>query len=271
MTSSISLAPIGDLDGKPAFEGTGTVAGNAGTVVNIYWMPAPDNLWVLAFDGQPYFFTTCNTDDPPGTANPYCSWVAVDGEACTGGASLSIAGAVVLPISLSNFTANKNGRAVLLKWNTSSESNNKGFEIQKSADALNWTNIGFVKGHAFSTALINYVFTDAAPYSGKNQYRLIQVDMDGKKTYSSVVNVDFKTKSFYTISNNPGRGIYNINMPAGTERLDLKVLDVNGKVLYKKTTSMGNQLLDISNFSPGMYWLQLIKDGSLFTEKIIKL
>lgn len=271
MSGTITLNPIPDIDGKPAYEGLGTVDGNANVQVNIFWMPAPDNLWVLAFDGQPYFQNSCTTIIPPGSANPSCTWEPVTGQTCTGGTALTITGSVTLPVSLTNFTATKNGREVLLQWKTSSENNNKGFEVQKSNDGINWTNIGFVNGHGYSTVENDYRFADANAFTGRNMYRLQQVDMDGKTTFSAVVSVDFQGKSFYTIAGNPGNGIYKINMVSGTEKVHLKVMDMEGKVIYRKTTASGNQVLDISNFSSGMYWLQLQKGYSFFTEKIIKL
>ena len=66
ITGTITLNSIGDIDGKPAYENTGTVEGIAGVQVDVYWL-TPDNLWVLAFDGQPYFQNSCTSALPPST------------------------------------------------------------------------------------------------------------------------------------------------------------------------------------------------------------
>ncbi len=270
ISGPVALTQIADQNGKPAFEATGTVLGIANTVIDILWLPAPDNLWVLAFDGQPYFSNSCATDTPPGTDNTSCTWIPVEGMGCTGSVALSITGDVTLPVSLIDFAVYKNGNEAILKWKTLLEINNKGFEIQKSNDGINWVNVGFVNGHGNSAAPINYQFTDENPYKGRNEYRLRQVDLDGNQTFSPIENINFQDNSYYTIYNNPGRGIYEIAMPVGPQKLDMAVLDMSGKAIYRKTTNAGNQTLDISNAAAGIYWLRMKSGSKLFIEKLIK-
>jgi hypothetical protein len=271
MSGGITLTFFQNIDGKPAYTGIGTVDGNAGVQVSIYWMPAPDNLWVLDFDGQPYFQNSCNTATVPGTAFTACPWSVVSGTTCTGGAALSITGAVLLPVTMLDFTATKKLKEVLLNWKTSQEINNNGFTVQKSNDGIHWLDIGFVKGNGTTSSISTYQFTDAAPFSGINLYRLKQEDIDGKITYSSTQKVDFTLNSFFTISDNPGKGIYKINMAPGIEKLEILVTDASGKTIVRKTAVAGNHILDISNNASGIYWLQIKKANYQVTQKIIKL
>ena len=266
----VTLIKIADENGKPAFEATGTVLATPNIVIDILWLPAPDNLWVLSFDGQPYFSNSCVTDNPPGTANTSCTWIPVPDMGCTGGTALSITGTVVLPVSLLDFAVHKNGNEAILNWKTSLEISNKGFDIQKSNDGINWINIGFVNGHGNSATEINYQFTDTDPHKGLNEYRLRQVDLDGNQIFSTIVTINFQDNSYYKISNNPGNGIYEITMFAGNEKLEMIVLDISGKTIYRKTTKIGNQRLDISNAPAGIYWLRMKKGSTLFIEKLIK-
>lgn len=270
ISGPVVLNKIADANGKVAFEGTGTALATPATVIDILWLPAPDNLWALSFDGQPYFSNACVIDNPPGTANTSCPWIPVAGMSCTGGTALSITGDVVLPVSLIDFAVYKNENQAILKWETLLEINNKGFEIQKSNDGINWVNIGFVNGHGNSSVEINYQFTDANPYAGNNEYRLCQIDLDGNQTFSSIENINFQSNSYYTISNNPGRGIYRISMLAEAEKLEMTVFDISGKMIYRKITNAGNQTLDISNAAAGVYWLRMKKGNNLFIEKLIK-
>lgn len=270
ISGPVVLNKIADANGKVAFEGTGTALATPATVIDILWLPAPDNLWALSFDGQPYFSNACVIDNPPGTANTSCPWIPVAGMSCTGGTALSITGDVVLPVSLIDFAVYKNGNQAILKWKTLLEINNKGFEIQKSNDGINWVNIGFVNGHGNSSVELNYQFTDANPYAGNNEYRLCQVDLDGNQTFSSIENINFQSNSYYTISNNPGRGVYQISMLAEAEKLEMTVFDISGKMIYRKITNIGNQTLDISNSAAGVYWLRMKKGNNLFIEKLIK-
>jgi len=270
ITGSIVLAAIGDIDGKPAYEGTGTVDGNPGVQVDIYWMPAPDNLWVLAFSGQPYFQNSCNTPMPPATGGS-CTWTAVTGQTCTGTNPLNVAGSGTLSVKLTGFTARKKDKEVVLSWQTTSEINNKGFEIQRSADGINWTKIGFVNGHINSSVEKSYQFNDANPLAGRNLYRLRQVDLDNKASYSIIVSVNILQSGFF-ISNNPGNGLYKLHIETTTERVNFSVIDPGGrKIMSKIGNGAGDQTIDIRKFPSGIYLLQVQNGAGLFTEKLIKL
>ncbi len=271
MSGNITLTYVTDIDGKPAYLGTGTVAGNPNTEVTIFWIGAPDNIWVLAFDGQPYFSNPCNTPIPPGTAPTICAWVPVPGQDCLGATPLSISGAVVLPVGFTNFRATAGTNSVQLNWTTSQETNNRGFSVQRSADGLVWTDIGFVAGAGNSNTASNYQYTDRAPATGINFYRLRQQDYDGQTSVSVVVTATISSSTFFTLSDNPGRGLYQLKMPATAERLQLLVTDATGRVLYQAQTTAGNQVIDISRQAPGVYWLLIKKGNSETGLKLIKL
>ena len=100
-----------EVDGKPAYEGTGTVDGNENVAISIFWME-DEHVWVLAFDGQPYYFSACDQPAPPGTSFPACTWEVVDGTSCTGGAALVINGSGTLPVRLISFTATPGGAGI---------------------------------------------------------------------------------------------------------------------------------------------------------------
>ncbi len=270
MTGSIVLSPIQDVNGKMAFGGMGTVGGFAGVQVNVYWMPAPDNLWVLAYDGQPYFQNACNTSSPSSTGNISCPWSAVSGQTCTGASPLDIAVAGVLPVTIMNFTARINNKQVVLNWKTASENNNKGFEIERSQDGVNWNGIGFVGGNINSSVERSYQFSDVNPLSDKAVYRLRQVDQDGKFSYSIIASVHYLKSGFYSIAGNAGNNIYQLNIEATTEKVRLSLFDAGGKKLVFKPAATGVQYIDISKFPSGIYLLQIRKGTETFTEKLIK-
>ena len=90
-----------------------------------------------------------------------------------------------LPVELASFTADILGSRVELKWNTSTENNNYGFEVQKNGGNY-WTTLGFVVGAGTSNAPQSYSYTDIATTS-KAVYRLKQIDSDGKFCYSKEV------------------------------------------------------------------------------------
>ncbi len=272
ITGTITLNSIGDIDGKPAYENTGTVDGIPGVTVDVYWL-TPDNLWVVQFDGQPYFQNSCSSALPPSTPDASCPWTAVMGQTCTGGTSLDVTGSGTLAVKITGFTARKSDKEVVLNWQTATEINNKGFQIQRSTDGVHWNTIGFVNGNINSSIQQNYQFNDATPLPGQNFYRLAQVDIDNNTTYSPVVSVKFLLAGFYFITNNPSHGLFKINFDvAGNEKVSFNVIDVNGRKLSSKIVSgSGAQTVDITNYSSGIYLLQIQKGKSLFTEKLIKL
>ncbi|GBD93812.1 hypothetical protein BMS3Abin05_01407 [bacterium BMS3Abin05] len=108
-----------------------------------------------------------------------------------------------MPVELSAFY----WRDGYLFWKTASETNNYGFEIYRSEDE-NWKSaarIGFVKGSGNSVEAHFYRFRDpqAGFLSGRNYYRLKQIDLDGTSHWGEkTVLVSFDEKNSLRISSN---------------------------------------------------------------------
>ncbi len=96
----------------------------------------------------------------------------------------------VVPVELVSFKGSVENGIVMLQWETASESNNKGFDIEKSFDNLTFTSIGFVPGFGTSSEKHSYTFTDAGALGAKLFYRLRQTDYDGSFEYSDVIAVE---------------------------------------------------------------------------------
>lgn len=267
ITGTSTLNKVADENGKVAYEGTGTVAGLTNVAISIFWLGEPDNLWVLAYDGQPYYSSDCDRSTPPSTTNANCTWTAVE-TACSNPAPLVISGTGTLPIQLSSFTATKVGSQVQLAWSTSSETNNKGFDVQRSHDGSTWTSLGFVNGAGQSTQNRTYRFDDAAPRHGRNYYRLLQLDFDNRSSASTVAMVDVSAGGFYSLQPS-GNGRYRLQIES-VEPVLLHVADLNGKRLFTKTAAQGLHQIDLSAYAQGIYLLQLYKNNVVTTEKLIK-
>ncbi len=98
-----------------------------------------------------------------------------------------------VPVELTSFTAESNSDAVVLRWNTATEKNNKGFEVQKSVvrnQISEWKEIGFVNGNGTTTEPKLYSFKDENPENGNIQYRLKQIDLDGSVHYSDKIAIE---------------------------------------------------------------------------------
>ncbi|MFZ4620146.1 MAG: fibronectin type III domain-containing protein, partial [Bacteroidota bacterium] len=100
----------------------------------------------------------------------------------------------ILPVELVSFTGNALNGAVTLKWETATEVNNYGFEIELRAidngqlTMDNWSRIGFVEGSGASNSPKEYSFIDRTA-KGTSVYRLKQIDRDGKFEYSPEVSI----------------------------------------------------------------------------------
>ena len=99
-----------------------------------------------------------------------------------------------VPIELKSFGARMSGGRILLKWDTESETNNHGFEIQRRFEQhSDWTTIGFVSGSGTTQSNHSYSYEDPLSSlpskSGIVQYRLKQIDSDGSSALSPVVEV----------------------------------------------------------------------------------
>jgi hypothetical protein len=108
------------------------------------------------------------------------------------------------PVELTSFTANNSLGKVTLSWRTATESNNRGFEIQRKVDDNNWVVVGFKNGNGSTTSTNNYFFTDNILNlnASKISYRLSQVDFNGQFKYSSVVLLDNLIPEKFSVSQN---------------------------------------------------------------------
>ncbi|MCW9065211.1 MAG: YCF48-related protein, partial [Ignavibacteriaceae bacterium] len=100
-----------------------------------------------------------------------------------------------VPVELTSFTAKANKNSVILNWQTSTETNNSGFEVQRKIGE--WESMGFVEGHGTTTEEKIYSFVDENLVAGTYQYRLKQIDYDGSFEYSEIANAQVLSPKEY--------------------------------------------------------------------------
>lgn len=169
------------------------------------------------------------------------------------------------PANLLDFSGkNINEKQALLSWTTTGESQNDRFEIERSQKNTDFKLIGILGGNESSSKAYHYTFTDNSPENGINFYRLKQVTVDGKITYSSVVTVNFDVRKLKIFPNPARDKIYirnNDNFSNG-ENLKMQLMDFSGKVLYQqifKTKDVNIITLNIPKpIANGMYIITLI-------------
>ncbi len=93
------------------------------------------------------------------------------------------------PVEMLAFTSSVEGRNVDLKWTTSSELNNSGFDIERAAEGGEWSKLGFVNGSGTVSERRDYAYTDRNIETGSYRYRLKQIDFNGNFEYYELPEV----------------------------------------------------------------------------------
>lgn len=176
---------------------------------------------------------------------------------------------VTSPVKLSSFTGTKSNNNVLLNWTTFTESNNKGFYVERSKNGVEWSTVTFVKGSGNSSSAKEYTTLDRNPFKGVNYYRLKQVDEDNKFTYSQTISVKFSeaNSTGFSLYPNPAKNNLFISIDdLQNASATIKLINVQGQVMQSmivnKTAGSTNVTLNVASLAPGMYILQL-QDGTV--------
>lgn len=180
----------------------------------------------------------------------------------------------LLPVRLLSFTGTTIKYQNVLLWQTGSEIDNKGFEIQRSVDGNKFSPIAFVGTKAAngnSSGSLSYSFTDEKPFEGKTYYRLKQVDKNGRSINSNVVVLRVsKTAglSFSSVYPNPTKSDINLVFVSQKQQeVILQVHDVTGKLLQQTkitlNTGNNNYPMSVRSIAAGSYLITVKPaDGS---------
>jgi len=189
----------------------------------------------------------------------------------------------IVPVEISLFTIeiSRDESSVILLWETASEANNRGFEIERNLDGItgSWAVIGFVEGKGTTTEKSYYRFVDDFSnygFKGKLQYRLKQIDYDGTTSYSNVVSIDMNVlrKDYELLQNypnpfNPATSI-RFNIPEQS-KVKVEVINSLGEVVSEifngvRESGFYNETWNAGNFSSGVYYVRM-KAESLVSNK----
>jgi hypothetical protein len=183
--------------------------------------------------------------------------------------------ATIIPVELVSFTASIIDSDVQLNWITATETNNMGFEIQRTSHnpSINnkekpddWQMISFVAGNGTTTELQNYFYTDKNPAKGEYKYRLKQIDFDGSFSYSGEVEVSIGLPDNFSLSQNypnPFNPATKIKYAiSSNQNVVLKVFDILGNeiaTLVNEAKEPGEYEIDFdgSSLSSGIYFYNL--------------
>ncbi len=181
-----------------------------------------------------------------------------------------------LPVTFASIKASQKNDVIAVEWKVENESNMFKYEIERSADGNNFSNIGSVA--AINGGANSYSWTDKTPVANYNFYRIKSVDLNGKVNYTQIVKV-FMGKASGDISVYPNpivNGNVNLqltNQPAGT--YNVRLLNPLGQVVLTRqiTHTEGSSTETIKwdyNFARGVYQLEINRPvGEVKTIKIM--
>lgn len=238
---------------------------NSYLIATIKFMPTTDGA-----QGTAFYITSHNADN-------YGSTIIIN---VTGN------GVQPVPVELTDFKASLNNNSVNINWNTATEINNYGFEIERSVNNNIFEKIGFVQGCGNSNSPKHYSYDDDGIYSsGKYSYRLKQIDTDGSYEYSSIKDVLIsnpsitKLKQNYPNPSNPSTTI-EYELPS-KDCISIKIYDIAGKIVRvllneEKESGRYKIIWDGLNdakalVSSGTYFYQIQTSNIIKTKKMILL
>ncbi len=187
---------------------------------------------------------------------------------------------IFIPVELVYFNAGVSGSEILLEWETATELNNLGFDIEQSSDNKVFEKIGFVPGFGTSSENHSYEFSVIYETAPKHYFRLKQVNLDGSYEYSEIIEVnifiaeEFKLSQNYPNPFNPVTTI-RFEIPY-SQNVELAIYDMLGrevKRLYEGVAPAGVLTIDFNaqGLSSGIYVYRLKTKNFIDSKKLILL
>lgn len=178
-----------------------------------------------------------------------------------------------LPIELSNFKAVRVLESTEISFSTASERSNAYFSIERSSDGNLFEEIGQVKGAGDSDERKNYTFTDQQPLTGKNYYRLKQIDFNGQFSYSKVVSVTFGKTTGISLSPQPVSDQLHVTLEQALDAdANWQLFDFAGRLLQSGTQDAESSGfdLDVAAMPQGSYVLRVVSGQTVMTKQFQK-
>jgi hypothetical protein len=177
----------------------------------------------------------------------------------------------VLAIKDASFTATKRGNSIQLEWKSLGSEGSPVFNIERSANGIDFYPIGTMYGSA-SVTETSYSFTDASPNATSNYYRIKSIEADGRTSYTKVLVVAMnKTIAGLQVFPNPASTTLQLQVTAPKGVVEVALKDLSGRTLHTvKLSSQGAtlcQLIDVSKLSKGMYVVAVGEESTVFIKQ----
>jgi predicted extracellular nuclease len=172
-----------------------------------------------------------------------------------------------LPVELAEFSGQAHGKNVLLDWTTATEEATDRFEVQRRDVRGNFATIGTVAAEGNSLVSRSYGFTDEAPQTGDNTYRLRMVDQDGSEAFSDLVTVNFDGEQAMQVRQLATR---HLQLTGAVEQSEYLFTNAAGMVIRQGKVNTTTTDIDGSKLPAGLYLLSVrTPAGATATFKVI--
>jgi hypothetical protein len=172
-----------------------------------------------------------------------------------------------LPVNLSSFSAVPSNGKINLSWKTSVETNNHGFDVERSADKSVWASLTFIQGQGNSNTAKEYSYSDnSITKAGTYYYRLKQIDNNGGYKYSDITEADYVVPTAYSLNQNypnpfnPNTMIsYSLPLASNVKISVYNAIGETVKILENGFKSAGNYSVSFNaaNMPSGIYFYRI--------------
>ena len=180
---------------------------------------------------------------------------------------------ITLPVTLARFSGSLLDNKVSLSWTTTEEAGSSHFDIERSANAKEFVQLGRVKAKGNSAATQQYKYLDTKPLAGNNYYRLRMVDADGKFEYSRMIAIDNGANSVaFELLGNPAPGKEIKFLLKNEKASNVSLFDLAGRPVRFSLNQTGNEftLKPKGGISSGLYILSLQRGhAGTITKKVL--
>jgi len=180
------------------------------------------------------------------------------------GNSVTVAKTSPLPLVWGKFLINTDRQQAVLVWSTLQESNVSHFIVGRSVDGVSFTPIGEVPAKGNSALVTSYTYTDRSPApDATNFYRLQEVDLDGKSSYSIIRNIVFSAgkPGLVQLAPNPVRDVMQITVLASD--IQIRIVDAVGRHKLSLSLPTGSSQLSLGDLPAGTYLVAVYQKQQL--------
>lgn len=174
--------------------------------------------------------------------------------------TVSTFASVPLPVNFLSFNAQSRNNTALLHWTVNGELDVDKYVVERSTDGINYTAIGEVAGLPSGAATNDYSFTDDHPLEGKDLYRIVEKDIDGRSTYSVTKLLQF-TASGMVIRLSPVptyNHMVQLEIETGSDLpLSASLINTIGATIKVYQVKKGINQLNLEDFAKGIYFLRI--------------